>query len=419
MQVEHFRRLHYNISMNTWEENPYLARLMAVLEETDREYLETGDAESAQVCQMLAVRLGTWMETRSAESGAPVSLLEEYCELLGREILEGEAINPEKHGRILAQLPDRSSEISGFSDEVVFLVWRAPFWQSYRALYDLEMRAGAQVRVMPIPYLQKISGEVVFEADDLPAGLPIVSYEEYDLAGIHPDRVYFQFPFDDENYVYGLDPGLYSESLREDTEELIYVSPYEVPEISEADSSAVQTRRCFIDAPGVRHADRIYAHSEGMLRNFQSAFPDAKDQIGLIPVDHSGERRAEQVGNRRKTVLFSISIGTIEEYREKALKKLEQVLRIFDEQRLNVNVVWYEDPSVSGYLPQVSPDLWERYVMIRENFLGRVGMYETDEPAGAVASRCDAYYGDAGPCLRECSRRGLPVMLMNVEVEAC
>ena len=96
-----------------------------------------------------------------------------------------------------------------FKKEMVFLPYKASMWDSlesvWRAAY--EDKENCLAYVIPIPYCDRnpdgTAKEWHCERDLFPKDVPTLDWQEVDLKTMHPDVIFFRYPYDDCNQFYG------------------------------------------------------------------------------------------------------------------------------------------------------------------------------------------------------------------------
>lgn len=150
----------------------------------------------------------------------------------------------------------------------LFVVSRFKHWDEIAPVYDAVCKkySFADIFVMPVPYFVKdITGEALkmcYEGNDYPQDLRLVDYSQYDLAELHPDRIYFQEAFDEWNEIFQLPEEYCSQKLSESCNQLIYV-PYNLQDkLAENDEASKKMLKYSVQFPGVINADRIIVPDE-------------------------------------------------------------------------------------------------------------------------------------------------------------
>lgn len=121
-------------------------------------------------------------------------------------------------------------------------------------------------------------------------------------------------------------------------------------------------------------------------------------------------------GARKKVVLFANDISVFLTYRGKALDKLEQVLRIFEEVREQITLWWRPQRLMIEQLEEISAELARRYLHILECYeQAGWGICDKTYNVGRAVELCDAYYGDMNAILQPFQQTGKPIMIAQVE----
>lgn len=150
----------------------------------------------------------------------------------------------------------------------LFIVSRVKHWNEMADVYNNVCRTNpsAEIYVMPVPYYVKdITGEALelcYEGNDYPEDLRLVDYSQYDLASLHPDRIYFQDPWDEWNEVTQLPEEYCSKALYECSDLLIYVPYNRQTKLEDKDAASKRMLDGSVRYPGVIAADRIIVPDE-------------------------------------------------------------------------------------------------------------------------------------------------------------
>ena len=153
-----------------------------------------------------------------------------------RQILSGEAGKDAGEivglcKELLEHIMAETSKEEHFKKEMVFLPYKASMWDSlesvWRAAY--EDKDNCLSYVIPIPYCDRnpdgTAKEWHCERDLFPKDVPTLDWQEVDLKAMHPDVIFFHYPYDNCNSATSVDSAYYSFNLREHTDLLVYV-PY-------------------------------------------------------------------------------------------------------------------------------------------------------------------------------------------------
>ena len=178
-------------------------------------------------CQQGAVQIGELIEQIVGEGTKTVSLLEEYCDLLF-EASEGR-IEDQMLCRQLKKIENAvMTELKPTRLEIVFFPYQISMFDSFRSVY-LAAKADpdCDAYCVPIPWYERNKdgtfGEMHYDGDAYPSDIDITPWQNYDIAGRHPDAIFIHYPYDDVNMVTTIHPNYYSTALRQKTDCLVYI----------------------------------------------------------------------------------------------------------------------------------------------------------------------------------------------------
>lgn len=405
-------------------------------------------------CQEFAISLGENIEKREGEGHVTVSCLEEYCETLYHvyEILGSGGAG---FGKIYKKLQKQllRVESSARNDirvrkEVVFLPYKASMWDSLESIWmEADENPDCDAYVIPIPYYDKnidgSFGERHYEAGLYPKYVPVAHYGEYDFEKRRPDIIYIHNPYDDCNHVTSVDPFFYSENLKQFTDKLVYVPYFILREIKPEDQQAVEGMKHFCIVPGVFHADRVIVQSEDMKQVYVNVLVEFSGEqtrkyweekilgTGSPKVVKVLNTKREDLdipeewlriirkpdGSWKKIVFYNTSVGVLLQKNEKMIEKIQDVLRIFWENRDEVALLWRPHPLIKATISSMRPQLWAEYEKIVKKYRKEGwGIYDDTADMDRAVCLSDAYYGDGSSVVWLYQKTGKPVMIQNVEV---
>ncbi len=406
-------------------------------------------------CQGCAIKLGEIIEATEGEDCAAIPVIEDYCERAYQiydKIQQGESVNADQTCKILRKswirmensvkndIPERK--------EVVFLPYKASMWDSLESVWkaaDEDMDCNAYV--VPIPYYDKNPdgsfGQMHYEGDQYPDYVPITDYEEYDLALHRPDIIFIHNPYDNCNFATSVSPQFYSKNLKQYTDKLVYIPYFILDEIDPSNKEAVKGISDFCIAPGVLNADEVVVQSENMRQIYIDVLSEEVGEntrfywekrilgLGSPKIDKIMGSTEEDFdipeewmclftkpdGSRKKVILYNTSGKALLQHKEKMLRKMESVFRIFRENAEDVVLLWRPHPLVRATIEAMFPRIWEEYRRIVEQYRTEGwGIYDDSAELNRALVLCDAYYGDGSSLVQLCQKIGKPVMLQNVEI---
>lgn len=416
--------------------------------------------ELLQQCQQGAIQLGNLIESLEGEDFVTVRHLEDYCENV-YQIYEELGQNNDVHSMI-RRLHDylKRIEHSVRNDiplrrEVVFLPYKASMWDSLESVWRAaDTDENTDAYVIPIPYFDRnpdgTFGEMHYENEQYPKDVPIVHYEDYDLEARRPDIIYIHNPYDECNYVTSVHPHFYSKNLKKFTEKLVYIPYFILEEIDPGNQTAVDGMKHFCFTPGTIYADQVIVQSENMRQIYINEYRKAAKEAGLSgehvqrkvlekkflglgspKIDKVQNTRKEDLeippewlriiekpdGNWKKIVFYNISVSALLQHNEAMLRKMESVFRVFKENKDEVALLWRPHPLIQATIAAMRPRLWAEYSRIVKKYRQESwGIYDDSSDIDRAVVLSDAYYGDGSSVVQLCQKRGMPVMLQNVDI---
>lgn len=281
-----------------------------------------------------------------------------------------------------------------------------------------------------------------YEGDQYPDYVPVISYKEYDFETRKPDAIYIHNPYDECNFVTSVHPSFYSKKLKEYTEKLVYVPYFILGEIKPDNQQAVDRMKHFCILPGVINADKVVVQSEDMRQVYIKVLTEAFGKetkgywaqkilgLGSPKVDKVLNTRKEDLevpeewlkiiqkpdGSRKKIIFYNTSVGALLRHDEKMLEKIQDVLRVFSENRDEVALLWRPHPLIKATIESMRPQLWAEYEKIVRKYREEGwGIYDDTADMDRAVILSDAYYGDRSSVVWLCQKTGKPVMIQNAE----
>lgn len=438
-----------------------LAEVHTEIKKQLRKHALSNVQEQLKQCQQGAIRLGSLIESLEGEDFVTVRYLEDYCENV-YQVYEELGQNDDAHSVIhrlngyLQRIENSVRNDIPLRREVVFLPYKASMWDSLESVW----RAAADdpecdAYVIPIPYYdRKPDGtfrEMHYEGNQYPKDVPITRYETYDFEKRRPDEIYIHNPYDDCNYVTSVHPYFYSKNLKKFTEKLVYIPYFILGEISPDNQGAAEGIKHFCTMPGVINADKVIVQSEDMRQVYINVLTEEtvksqgrRNEKSIRRywegrIDGSGSPKFDKIintekekleipekwkriiekpdGTRKKIILYNTAVSALLQNNEKALRKMEDVFRIFYENRSDVALLWRPHPLLESTLISMRPQLLEEYKKIRDSYIGGGwGIYDDTADLDRAIVLSDGYYGDGSSLVQLCQKRGMPVMIQNADI---
>lgn len=314
--------------------------------------------------------------------------------------------------------------------EIVIMPYRAADWSYVKNIWkQTEKNPETDVIVAVLPYYYKeYDGSVkeyVNELNDFPEEINAIDICSYNLELHHPDMIYIQNPFDNENKAVSVYKEYYSDILKKNTDKLVYVQSFQLEEFSSNDERAYKNMSSYCTVPGVVNADEVYVQSDNMREIYikkltEFAGDNTEDiwrkKICVKPEWMNDKKETTSHAGGKKRILFYTSISGIMQNQDEAVEKIERVLKTFKQYSEEIEVIWCVQELVDAVLPSLNRKLYECLNNIRNNYmLEKIGHVYNDKDKKLLCS-CDAYYGDTSPVVQEYRNNGKPVMIMDYMV---
>ena len=328
-----------------------------------------------------------------------------------------------------------------------------PLWRFYKA-HDNEY----EVHVLPIFYydcdLFGNIGEKHDERELFSADLNAEACENFDFAGIHPDIIVTQVPFDGNSTAMTVHEFFYSLNLKQYTDELIYAPCFDPEDPIDENDKAITAIRMLIEQPAVINSDRVIVSSEKKRKIYYDRVIElcgqdtemywnqkivtlhgyVEDCIGIGNADTSlskvvGDKEKHTcnindeewntlVGNisNKKIVIYYVSMSFILQYREKALDKISHSFDIFDDAGEKILAIFEPQEPVVTQLKTADSELNNSFNELIKKALGiKSIVVDFDGIALSHMDKWDAFYGDRGCLSEKCAEAGIPVMIENID----
>ena len=439
-----------------------LLEILQTLEEAHKaikNYAGRRELEAARAllseCQESAVQVGSIIEESEGEDCPAVGLLEAYCEALYQASIGiPEEITAQRAykmlNKALFQVEHSVRDEIPVRLEVVFLPYKASMWDSFKSVWKAAMAdPRCDAFVIPIPYYDKNPDgslrDMHYEGSQYPKDVPAVWYKDYDFDGRRPDIIFIHNPYDEYNHVTSVEPFFYAKNLKQYTEKLVYIPYFVLGEVDPGSPAALEGILHFCMIPGVLHADNVIVQSENMRRAYINVLAKKLGEhtrplwtskilgLGSPKFDEVLNTEYEDLeipgewlkiilkpdGTRKKIILYNTSIGALLRHNGSMLDKIQDVLRIFKENRDEVALLWRPHPLIQATIESMRPALWRDYLQIVNQFQSEAwGIYDSSPDLNRAVALSDAYYGDSSSVVQLCEFAGMPVLIQNVETLA-
>ncbi|MCH5256089.1 MAG: hypothetical protein J1D87_02305 [Lachnospiraceae bacterium] len=428
-----------------------------------KKFIETGKTEDALAllgqCQEAAIQLGNLIEHTEGENFVTIGMLEHYCELV-YQLYEELAQNQSTLANINKSFKNLRKELIRIENsvkndiniriEVVFLPYKASMWDSLESVWKAtDEDPNCDAYVIPIPYYDKNPDgsfrEMHYEGDLYPNYVPITSYEGFDFAKHRPDVIYIHNPYDEYNHVTSVHPFCYSKNLKQFTDKLVYIPYYVLGEVDPDNEEEVKGVEPYCNVPAVLYADKVIVQSENMRKIYintmikllgeqlggRSYWEQKILGLGSPKVDKVMDTKKEELeipkewlkvickpnGSFKKIIFYNTSVSGLLHHDEKMLKKMEDVFRVFYENRDKVALLWRPHPLIKATIESMRPQLWQAYAEMEMKYReDGWGIYDDTPDMNRAIALSDAYYGDGSSIVRLYQEMGKPVLMQNAEI---
>lgn len=400
-----------------------------------------------QECQDAAIAIGTQVEKEEKEPQDVIQELEKYCESLYEFSIFMSKENLTKMNDTLENVETAIENIA-VKTIICFLPYKASMWDSLESVWKAaDEDSECDAYVIPIPYFDRNAdgtlGEMHYEGDLYPSYVPITSYEEFDLEEIRPDRIFIHNPYDEYNRVTSVHPNFYSKKLKEYTENLIYIPYFVLGEVNIENEDAVESMSHFCKVPAVLYADKVIVQSEQMKQVYVKVLTkwqgeDTKQKweekilgLGSPKIDKVENTKKEDLkipkewqaimqkadGSSKKIIFYNTSLSAFLKHSDSYLKKIEDVLKVFQEEKQEVALLWRPHPLMQTTMKSMRPEIEEKYLKIVRKYKDeKWGIYDDTPDLDRAIRLADAYYGDPSSVVQLCQKVGIPVMIQDVEI---
>ncbi len=400
--------------------------------------------------QQVILDIGNFVEELKGENCFVISVIEKTCETIFRmysllqELLENgqDATVIIKSGLETDLLSEYFSTVNDVvnaidkltsQEEVLFIVTSPRYWNRVEPHYKKEiLKETTDVYLMPIPYYFKdydgTKLEEVYENSGYPSDIDLIDYNKYEISLHHPDRIYFFIPFDEYNDVYSVDSKYYSNNLRVNTDELIYVPWYEAEPVDDG-SRAYQNLKYIATMPGIINADKVIIDSANDAKKYSEKLAEWSGDIPAskwiekfeIFNKSSNDKNTISYDDKclNKKLLYYLGNGQVISHGETAIKKIRQNLEIFSMRPDRLDVVVVVEDNFIELLKVNDPAVYEECKAIIDEYANKgISWKLTSEFAGIdeIVDKYDAYYGDACYLVPEMQLKKKPIMIQSYDL---
>lgn len=212
-------------------------------------------------------------------------------------------------------------------------------------------------------------------------------------------------------------------------------------EIKPDDRQAAEGMKHFCLAPGVVNADRVIVQSEDMRQVYINVLAEVSGEktrgywnqkilgLGSPKVDKVLSTKKEDLeipeewrriiekseGSRKKIVFYNTSVSALLQYNEQYLIKMQDVFRIFYENRDGVALLWRPHPLIKATIGSMRLELRREYEGIVEQYReSSWGIYDDSADIDRAVVLSDMYYRDASSVVELFKKQKKSVLIQNV-----
>lgn len=376
--------------------------------------------------QQALIETGNLIEQIKGENTESVKCIEKFCDTLYM-VYQGNTYDLINEFDNLFSIIEK--EIITHK-EIVIMPYRTADWSYMKNIWEQAQRdPEADVTVAVLPYFYKeYDGSVkeyVNELNDFPKEINAIDICGYNLELHHPDIIYIQNPFDNENKAVSVYKEYYSDILKKNTDKLVYVQSFQLEEFSSNDERAYKNMSSYCTVPGVVNADEVYVQSDNMREIYikkltEFAGDNTEDiwckKICVKPEWMNDKKEIINHAGGKKRILFYTSISGIMQNQNESVEKIERVLELFKQYSDKIELTWCIQELINSVLPDINAELYDCINVIRNNYMvEKIGYMCSDKDKGILDS-CDAYYGDTSSIVQRYRNDGKPVMIMDYMV---
>lgn len=399
--------------------------------------------------QELVIHVGETIEASEEECEKIIQSLEYACEIIYQLTTVFDKSSTRKY--LLKKLKETfeaaNKEIQENIPEkleVLFLPYQVSMWDSLESVWiAAKDREDMDCYVVPVPFYDVLPdnslGAIHYEGDRYPDYVPITSYLQYLIEDRRPDIIFFHNPYDEYNRVTRVAEQFYSLNLKRCTDMLVYI-PYFVSEMG-----GPAEQQCYTS--GVLFADRVIVQSGSVYKKYCRVYSNVVRQNALenklVPAEQKflplGSPKFDKVlnmkcemkelpekwrsvifkadGERKKIIMYNLSISPMLENKGQTLKKLDHVFRFFRERQEELVLLWRPHPLLIKTIESMVPWLRDAYLHRVQQFQKEGwGIYdETPDPNLAMVVS-DGYYGDKSSLVTTYRETGKPILLQDVYI---
>lgn len=383
--------------------------------------------ELAGQCQNIAIAIGTDVE-KYENSNSLVSILEEYCESLFNLCNEGaDNLLVDSLIKLVNIIKEKYLKLKEDNSLIIFMPYSYSNWKYMEKEYYIKKsKYGSRVKIMPIPFYEKQSdGRLIneqYSIDNYSDDNIILDYRKFDFNNNHMKEIIIQNPYDEYDSAISVHPFFYAKEIRNYTDKLIYIPPYNIDEIKDNHEKAIVNLSNYAVTPAVIFSDEIILKSENEKERYLLSIEELcgeneKNNISKkIIVREDIANLIEEKGNE-EYLLFYLSSSNFFNDSIFLIKKLKEVIKIFKDNKDKLKYIWILENRLLEKIDNNDKVLLEEIIDdYKNNNLGEIYDNLSIEDIDNCVNKSKAFYGSPGYIMNVFLRKAKPVMVMDINV---
>jgi len=281
-----------------------------------------------------------------------------------------------------------------------------------------------QIACMQAPvFSRKLNGafDKTIKSDfdiEMVKGVSLVKFGEYDFDAEHPDIIITTNGYDNCNQTITWPVELYTFNLKNKTDFLVYVQPFETEERTDPKPKTKKMMEYYVNIPAVGNCDEIIIWSKDNKTAYENYLSEkygedtkdiwAKKLVALVVPKNIRK------DNEKKKLMYYINSAELGYRKGKSLDLIGERLEIIGKssERLDCYLCIEKNGYEALQICEGEKERLNKYIIDFEDKFGSDKIYIEDS-FDIIAKECDAYYGDAGPVVRYFVQNKKPVMMAN------
>ncbi|MFT8659385.1 hypothetical protein [Liquorilactobacillus ghanensis] len=271
-----------------------------------------------------------------------------------------------KMKQLLVLIVDKLDKLIPVKLNIAFMPYKVTMWDSLASIYEAAKQdPDCTAKIIPIPYYEIAADKTtsIYEGDLFPNDIPIIPYDEYDLAKEEPDIIFIHNAYDQYNDFTQVNKRFFTSNLKQYTDMLVYV-PYHItsfskmapnrPYITYAIPTMVNIDKIIVAGQFVKDAAIKYGIPEEKVLVLGSPKMDAVRQA-IKDKKKIPKEWQEKLTNK---YVFALDTNCMD-FVNNQFYEFAYIEQVFDATRMipNCAVIWRPHPltriSIAHYIPQM------------------------------------------------------------------